>query len=112
MNRIPACYQGNDAVTVFGTVVPVHGDYSLVPAGAVDVLVRPEGLTVEAVAGGNGIVTNRTFLGSLTRVSVLLSGDVAIKVDKTSSAAVDLTPGASVQIGILASEPVLMAGRR
>jgi putative spermidine/putrescine transport system ATP-binding protein len=112
MNRIPARYQGNDAVTVFDTVVPVHGDYSLVPAGAVDVLVRPEGLTVEAVAGGNGIVTDRTFLGSLTRVSVLLSGDVAIKVDKTSSAAVDLTPGASVQIGILASEPVLMAERR
>ncbi len=40
---------------------------------------------MEAVAGGNGIVTDRTFLGSLTRVSVLLSGDVAVKVDKSST---------------------------
>ena len=79
------------------------------PAGDVDVLVRPEGLTVEAVPSGNGIVTDRTFLGSLTRVSVLLSGDVAVKVDKASTAAIDLVPGTSVQIGIVGGEPVLVA---
>jgi len=111
MNRIPGDYQGHDEVTVLGTVVPVHGDRPAGLAGHVDVLVRPEGLTVEAIPGGNGIVTDRTFLGSLTRVSVLLSGDVAVKVDKTSSAAIDLVPGTSVQIGIPGTEPVLVAER-
>ena len=33
---------------------------------AVDVLVRPEGLHMEIVEYGNGIVTTRTFLGSVT----------------------------------------------
>jgi putative spermidine/putrescine transport system ATP-binding protein len=112
MNRVPGSYQDNDEVTVFGTVVPVHGDHALVPPGDVDVLIRPEGLTVDAVSGGNGIVTDRTFLGSLTRVSVLLASDVAVKVDKASSAATGLVPGASVQIGIAGNEPVLVAERR
>ncbi len=112
MNRVPGRYEGNDQVTVFGTVVPVHGDHALVRLGDVDVLVRPEGLTVDAVGGGNGIVTDRTFLGSLTRVSVLLSGDVTVKVDKASSAATDLVAGTSVQIGMAGNEPVLVAERR
>jgi len=112
MNRIPGTYRGGDEVTVLGAVAPVHGEHAAVPAGDVDVLVRPEGLTVEPVTGGNGIVTDRTFLGSLTRVSVLLSGDVAVKVDKTSTAATDLLPGTSVEIGIVAGKPVLVAERK
>jgi len=112
MNRIPGTYNGTDEVTVLGSVVPVHGEHAMVPTGEVDVLVRPEGLTVDVVPGGNGIVTNRTFLGSFTRLSVLLSGDIAVKVDKTSSAAADLVPGTSVQIGIPGREPVLVAERK
>jgi putative spermidine/putrescine transport system ATP-binding protein len=112
MNRIPGSYDGDDRVNVLSAVVPVHGEHASVPTGDVDVLVRPEGLTIDAVAGGNGIVTDRTFLGSLTRISVLLSGDFAVKVDKTSSAATDLVPGTSVQVGIPGTEPVLVAERR
>jgi putative spermidine/putrescine transport system ATP-binding protein len=112
MNRIPGHYQGHDEVTVLGSVVPVHGDRPADLAGEVDVLVRPEGLSIEAVSGGNGIVTDRTFLGSMTRVSVLLSGDVAVKVDKTSTAAAELVPGSSVQIAVLANEHVLVTERR
>ena len=112
MNRLPGTYRGGDEVTVLGLDVPVHGDHPNVAAGEADVLVRPEGLTVEAVAGGNGIVTDRTFLGSLTRVSVLLSGDVAVKVDKSSTAAADLTPGTSVQVGVIPGGPVLIAEPR
>jgi putative spermidine/putrescine transport system ATP-binding protein len=111
MNRIPADYDGNDEVTVLGAVVPVHGERPASGTGAVDALVRPEGMTVEAVSGGNGIVTDRTFLGSLTRVTVLLSGDVAVKVDKNSTAAASLVPGTSVQVGVVAGEPVLVAER-
>jgi putative spermidine/putrescine transport system ATP-binding protein len=111
MNRIPGDYQGGDEVTVLGTAAPVQGDRPTGLAGAVDVLIRPEALTIDAVAGGNGIVTDRTFLGSLTRLSVLLSGDVAVKVDKTSTAATGLVPGTSVQIGVPGDEPVLVAPR-
>jgi putative spermidine/putrescine transport system ATP-binding protein len=112
MNRIPGHYQGGDEVTVLGSVAPVHGDRPADLAGEVDVLVRPEGLSIDAVSGGNGIVTDRTFLGSMTRVSVLLSGDVAVKVDKTSTAAADLVPGSSVQITVLANEHVLVTQRQ
>jgi putative spermidine/putrescine transport system ATP-binding protein len=112
MNRVPGTYQGDDEVIVLGTVAPVHGQHAVVRGGDVDVLVRPEGLTVEAATGGNGIVTDRTFLGSLTRVSVLLSGDVAVKVDKASTAAIDLVPGASVEVRVAAGEPVLVTDRK
>jgi hypothetical protein len=43
-----------------------------------------------------GIVTSNTFLGSVTRVGVLLSGDVTVQVDKPSSEAAALAPGTSV----------------
>jgi putative spermidine/putrescine transport system ATP-binding protein len=76
--------------------------------GAVDVLVRPEGLTMEVVENGNGIVTTRTFLGSVTRVGVLLSGDVTVQIDKPSSEAAALPPGTAVQVS-LPAEPVLTA---
>ncbi len=44
-------------------MVPVQAGAAAGLAGAVDVLVRPEGLRIEAVPGGNGIVTDRAFLG-------------------------------------------------
>jgi hypothetical protein len=65
---------------------------------------------MEPVQNGNGIVTNRTFLGSVTRVSVLLSGDVTVRIDKSSSQAAALTPGTSVAVS-LPADPVLIAPR-
>jgi putative spermidine/putrescine transport system ATP-binding protein len=109
MNRIPGDYDGVDEVNVLGAAVPVAGDRPTDLTGPVDVLVRPEGLRVEEVSGGNGIVTGLTFLGSLTRVTVLLSGDVQVKVDKPSTAAASLVPGTSVQVRVAAGEPVLVA---
>jgi hypothetical protein len=47
----------------------------------------------------------------MTRLSVLLSGDIAVKVDKTSTAATELLPGTSVQVSIPGTEPVLIAER-
>jgi putative spermidine/putrescine transport system ATP-binding protein len=112
MNRIPGSYHGQDEASVLGAVVPVHGERPAGLAGDVDVLVRPEGLTIEAAEGGNGIVTDRTFLGAITRISVLLSGDIAVRVDKASAAAADIAPGASVRIAMAPGEPVLIAPRR
>ena len=110
MNRIPGELTGTDEVRALGTVVPVHGER---PAGAgsdVDVLVRPEGLRIEAVPGGNGIVTDRAFLGSVSRISVRLSGDVTVKVDHPSVDAGGFAPGESVQIS-LPGAAVLVAER-
>jgi putative spermidine/putrescine transport system ATP-binding protein len=75
------------------------------------VLVRPEGLRIAVQPGGNGIVADRTFLGSVTRVSVLLSGDVTVKVDQPTVAAAAMPLGTSVQVS-LPDAPVLVTGRR
>ena len=104
---------------MLGTTVPVkdqappenQSDSAIGGDGPVDVLVRPEGLTMQVVENGNGIVTHRTFLGSVTRVRVMLSGDVAVQIDKPSSEAAALAPGTSVSV-TLPPEPVLIAPRR
>ncbi len=98
MNRIPAQLRGSHDVSALGAVVAVHGDTASGLSGDVDVLVRPEGLEIAVQSGGNGIVIHKTFLGSVTRVSVLLSGDVTVKVDQPSTVAAAMSPGTSVQV--------------
>jgi len=110
MNRIPGELQSDRLVAVLGGLVPAAEGSHEAP-GYVDVLVRPEGLRLELIQNGNGIVTNRTFLGSVTRVSVLLSGDVTVQVDKPSSEAAALPPGTSVTVS-LPPEPVIVSARR
>jgi putative spermidine/putrescine transport system ATP-binding protein len=109
MNRLPGeLTAAGSTVTVLGAACPViEGGPA---SGPVDVLVRPEGLTVAPAEGGNGIVTHRTFLGGTTRVAVLLSGDTEVRVDVTSAAAAPMTPGTAVQVGLPAT-PVLVAPR-
>jgi putative spermidine/putrescine transport system ATP-binding protein len=109
MNRIPGELHAGDQVTALGSTVPVRGHRP--EEIAVDVLVRPEDLRLEAVENGNGIVTTRTFLGSVTRVGVQLDGDIAVQVDRPSAEAAALAPGASVQVS-LPAQPVLVAPRR
>jgi putative spermidine/putrescine transport system ATP-binding protein len=121
MNRLPGELAGPGTVTVLGATVPVQGDgghggagsppVEEAPAsGPVDVLIRPEGLTVAPAEGGNGIVTGRTFLGATTRVAVLLSGDTEVRVDVPSGTAAPMLPGTAVQVG-LPGTPVLVASR-
>jgi putative spermidine/putrescine transport system ATP-binding protein len=110
MNRIPGELQSGGQVTVMGSTVPVRGH---VPDETmVDVLVRPEDLHMEIVANGNGIVTTRTFLGSVTRVGVQLSGDIAVRVDRPSTESAALSPGESVSVSLPPGQPVLVSPRR
>ena len=111
MNRVPGELQSSKAVTALDRTVAVMNENADLSAGPVDVLVRPEGLTMQVIENGNGIVTTRTFLGSVTRVGVLLSGDVTVQIDKASSEAAALAPGTSVQVS-LPVDPVLVAPRR
>jgi TOBE domain len=101
--------QAGDQVTAQGSTIPVRGHRP--EETAVDVLVRPDGLRLEVVENGNGIVATRTFLGSVTRVGVQLSGDAAVQVDRPSAEAATLAPGASVAVS-LPAQPVLVAARR
>jgi putative spermidine/putrescine transport system ATP-binding protein len=111
MNRIPGRLGAGDTISVLGFTLPVKGQSPADAAdGEVDVLVRPEGLTMEVTEHGNGIVTTRTFLGSVTRISVLLSGDVTVQIDKPSAVAAAIPPGTSVSV-TLPPEPVLIAPR-
>jgi putative spermidine/putrescine transport system ATP-binding protein len=122
MNRLPGELAGSGMVTVLGTPCAVIGRGAdggadsaaiedSVTSGPVDVLVRPEGLTVAPASGGNGIVSGRTFLGAVTRLAVLLSGDTEVRVDVPSATALAMAPGTSVQVG-LPPTPVLVAPRQ
>jgi putative spermidine/putrescine transport system ATP-binding protein len=111
MNRLPGELQADGTVTALDNTVPVMNQGADVSPGPVDVLVRPEGLTMQVIENGNGIVTTRTFLGSVTRVGVLLSGDITVQIDKVSSEAAALAQGTSVSVN-LPMDPVLIAPRR
>jgi putative spermidine/putrescine transport system ATP-binding protein len=122
MNRLPGELAGPGTVTVLGVSCGVIGHGGNGGAGSppiedsptsgpVDVLVRPEGLTVAPASGGNGIVSGRTFLGAITRVAVLLSGDTEVRADLAPAAALAIPPGTSVQVG-LPRTPVLVAPRQ
>jgi TOBE domain len=111
MNRIPGELADEGQVRALGAVVPVRGATAAALPGQVDVLVRPEGLQLAPVPGGNGIVTGKAFLGSVTRVGVRLSGELTVQVDQPTAAAAGLAPGRSVQIS-LDGTPVLVAEPR
>ena len=111
MNRIPGELTGSGTVAALGATVPVEESVSELDGDRpVDLLVRPEGLRLQAAKNGNGIVTTKTFLGSVTRVGVLLSGDVAVKIDQPSAEAAGLAPGASVAVS-LPPQRVIVAPR-
>ena len=107
MNRLPGEAEGDGRVRVLGSTLPITGDR---PDGPLDVLIRPEELRIAAARGGNGIVTIATFLGSITRVHALLSGDVTVQVDVPSTESAALAPGTSVQVTVAEAE-VLVTGR-
>lgn len=107
MNRIPGHITGR-GVDVLGRILPFTGTETHAPGTTVDVLVRPEGLGLEAAPDGRGIVVTKTFLGSTTRVSVLL-GHVTVHVDRGSAEASALEPGAAVEVSITAQEVMVAA---
>jgi putative spermidine/putrescine transport system ATP-binding protein len=111
MNRIPAELTSGGTVTALGATVPIEESISELDGDSpVDILVRPEGLRLRTAENGNGIVTTKTFLGSVTRVGVLLSGDIAVKIDQPSAEAAALAPGTSVSV-TLPPERVIVALR-
>jgi putative spermidine/putrescine transport system ATP-binding protein len=103
MNRIPGQVDGT-GVAVLGRTVAARGIDGRANRTAVDVLIRPEALHLVAVANGAGIVTTKTFLGSITRVTALLDGDTSVRVDLGSEAAARIPTGASVEVTLVDDE--------
>jgi putative spermidine/putrescine transport system ATP-binding protein len=92
MNRIPGVVE-QGRVGVLGTTVDIRTSAGAGSAGTdarpsgspVDVLVRPEGLKVVPSPHGRGLVMTTTFLGSVTRLGILLDEDVMVHVDQPNS---------------------------
>jgi putative spermidine/putrescine transport system ATP-binding protein len=97
MNRLPGRVVAG-GVEVLGTVAAVRNGGSHPAGSTVEVLIRPEGLTLKPTDHGSGIVMAKTFLGSVTRVTVLLEGELAVQVDRPSDDTTSLEPGASVEV--------------
>ncbi len=80
-DRIHEVITENECLTWETTVGVRTAAEDRAPGTAVDVLVRPEGLTRLPHAGASLMTT--TFLGSVTRLGVLLDEDVMVYVDRT-----------------------------
>ncbi|MFD7965190.1 ABC transporter ATP-binding protein [Streptomyces zaomyceticus] len=107
MNRLPGHLTDSGHVEVAGTRLPVDGEP---PAGReVDVLVRPETVTVTESPDGDATVVSTSFLGSVTRVHLDHAG-TRVKADLPSREATALVPGTRVTLG-LAPHPALVAPR-
>jgi putative spermidine/putrescine transport system ATP-binding protein len=106
MNRIPG-HIGGAGVTCLGRTVAARNVDGRSTGTLVDVLVRPENLALAAAPHGAGIVTTKTFLGSVTRISVLLDGDTAAKVDQPSDVAGRFEIGAAVDVTLVEDEAMV-----
>ena len=116
MNRIPGAIADNGRVSLLDSVVDIRTAVVAgvgaagYPAGTpVDVLVRPEGLAVTPSPLGRGIVMTTTFLGSITRLGVLLDEDVVVYADLPNSA-VAIPTGSAVEV-TLTERSVMVAER-
>ncbi|MCW2718143.1 ABC transporter ATP-binding protein [Pseudonocardia sp.] len=106
MNRLPGHVVAG-GVRVLDRDLPLDTD-GRAPDAGVDVLARPESLTVRAVAHGPGIVTAKTFLGGTTRVGVLLDEDLTVLVDSASADAAPLTIGESVEVAVTGQQLLIV----
>ncbi|MFE4608640.1 ABC transporter ATP-binding protein [Streptomyces niveus] len=105
MNRLPGRLTDGGRVTVAGATLPVDGE---LPAGRdVDVLIRPENVTVSADEGGTATVVSASFFGSVTRVLLDLPGGGSVKADVPSRDAGELAPGVRATVRP-ADRPVLV----
>ncbi|MFF0444953.1 ABC transporter ATP-binding protein [Streptomyces sp. NPDC004609] len=106
MNRLPGRMTDGSLVEVVGARLPVDGG---IPGttGEVEVLVRPENVTVTPDTGGDATVVSASFFGSVTRVLLDLPGGTTVKADLASRDAGALAPGVRARVG-LAQRPVLV----
>ena len=106
MNHLPAVLTV-DGAHVLGRTVGVRDRADRAVGDRVTALIRPEGLALSPARGGAGIVSGKTFLGSVTRVLVMLSEEVSVRVDVPSVAAGSLSLGDSVDVTVTADSVLI-----
>ena len=105
-SRVPVERVGNE-VTLFGATCRVREG---APAsGALDALLRPEDVALEADPAARSFVTHKSFLGATTRMTVQLD-EVIVRVDVRSDVAADIELGDRVALRVVARD-VLVASR-
>ena len=109
MNHVPAVLS-TDGAQVLGRNVSVRDRGDRRTGDRVTALVRPEGLALAAARGGAGIVSGKTFLGSVTRVLVMLSEEVSVRVDVPSVSAGSLALGDPVEVTVTADSVLVTDG--
>ena len=117
MNRVPGVVSGPGTVEVLARCV-AYQHTQLDPFAIkqrVDVLVRPEAISLARIEGATGAgqcgtVVTRSFLGPLSRVVVDVDGIGIVHADLPSAIAHDLIPEARVLVG-LATNEVIVARR-
>ncbi|MGW9450280.1 ABC transporter ATP-binding protein [Streptomyces sp. NPDC055632] len=108
MNRLPGRLAGPGLVEVAGARLPVDGEAPKGPG--VDVLVRPENLTVTEDPDGDATVVSASFLGPVTRLHLDRAG-TPVKADLPSRDAGALAPGTRVALGVVHHPALVVAGR-
>lgn len=109
INRVPGRLDG-ETVQVLGRKLAVRNRDGHPPGTLVDVLLRPENLTVQEDPRGTERVVSKSFLGSVSRVVVRLQDETDVKVDVIGSGAAGLASGAPVQVGV-EDVPVMIVDR-
>ena len=108
MSRIPGDSEGDRRVSVLGAALPIRGAAAGRAGGRPD----PARGTAHRSRPGRQRHRHHGHLpGSLTRISVLLSGDVTVQIDVPSVESAALAPGTSVNVTVAQAE-VLVTGRR
>jgi putative spermidine/putrescine transport system ATP-binding protein len=99
-NRLPGSVS-HGRVDVLGTSVPVVGD--AVPDGAAVALVRPEALVLaagEAAEGVEGMVFAASFLGPISRLTVVFPDGRQVMAQLPTSQAIAFPAGSTVRVSV------------
>jgi putative spermidine/putrescine transport system ATP-binding protein len=97
MNRLSARVLGPGRLEVLGASMSSVAADGQVAGTAIDVLVRPEALEAVAAEPGQGVVDERTFLGSLTRTRVKLDDGTELLIDAATRRGL---PEQGVRVGV------------
>jgi putative spermidine/putrescine transport system ATP-binding protein len=108
MNRVAGRVLPDGRLEVLGSSLSAIGPDGQAAGTAVEVLVRPEALEAVADEHGHATVLERTFLGSVTRMRVVLDDGVELLIDVGSRRGLP-EPGARVAVRVT-SEDALVSG--
>ncbi|HEY7967284.1 MAG TPA: ABC transporter ATP-binding protein [Solirubrobacteraceae bacterium] len=109
MNRLPGRIGDNGEMQVLGHRLAVVNPDGFVSGAAVDALLRPESVAVVRDSAGPGEITDRTFLGSVTRLEVTLDSGQKVLVDSHGHGVGSPALGERVGLQILAESVTVTA---